>query len=363
MRILYISPENTVGTLRTWKKAHKAKGNTCDFVTLYQSKHQYDPGICLDLPMINTQSWYLKGRHLYYQAYRGTHGDHHEKTGYPPTWEPNSYLENLYFKFRDWVWHFKIEPAIRRYNLLDYDVYHFEWGMDLYRDGRFAQKIAALGKPIVCTYHGQDLRTRGVIPQMDKLSQLNLTSELDLLQKHPNLHYMFLPFETDQFDNQPVEDEKIRICHSPTNRYYKGSEVIIPICERIANENEHVEFILIENTPYDETIRLKQKSDILVDQIFNRGGWGYGMNSIEALSLGLCCATELNSEYISFIPDHPFVNVNNSNLYEKLTKLINDPEGLKTKKEQSKEWVKTNHNLHNVADKLYQYYETILGIK
>ena len=33
----------------------------------------------------------------------------------------------------------------------------------------------------------------GILKKLDTLSHLNLTSELDLLSKHPNLNYMFLP--------------------------------------------------------------------------------------------------------------------------------------------------------------------------
>ena len=76
MKILYISPENTVGTLSLWKRAHEELGNECSFITLYPSKQQYDEGICLNLPLIHTSSWYIKSRHLYYQKYRGKLGDY-----------------------------------------------------------------------------------------------------------------------------------------------------------------------------------------------------------------------------------------------------------------------------------------------
>ena len=113
MKILYISPENTAGTLNLWKQGHEEKSNECTFITLYKSKHQYDPGICLNLPFINTSFWYLRGRHRYYQMFRGELGDYQEKEGYPPTWQPNTFIENKYFQFRDWLWHFKVEPAIK----------------------------------------------------------------------------------------------------------------------------------------------------------------------------------------------------------------------------------------------------------
>jgi len=49
MKILYISPENTVGTLSLWKKAHEAQGNQCEFVTLFKARNDFDSGICLNL--------------------------------------------------------------------------------------------------------------------------------------------------------------------------------------------------------------------------------------------------------------------------------------------------------------------------
>ena len=79
MKILYISPENTVGTLSLWKQAHEARGNKCDFVTLYKTRHSFDPGYCLDLPLITTKSLYLNFRQKYYQLHQGKKGNYEEK--------------------------------------------------------------------------------------------------------------------------------------------------------------------------------------------------------------------------------------------------------------------------------------------
>ncbi|MBT3299592.1 MAG: glycosyltransferase [Candidatus Marinimicrobia bacterium] len=355
-KILYISPENTVGTLSQWKKMHEARGNQCEIVTLYPAKHQYEEGICLNLPLISTDSWYTKFRHKYYQVHRGKLGDYQEKEGFPPTWEPHSFFEKKYFKFRDWIWHFYIEPAIKEYGLMDYDIYHFEWGLGLYRDSRFAKRVAEAGKAIVCTYHGQDMRTRGVIPEMDALSQLNLTSELDLVEKHPNLDYLFLPFDTEQYNIIDTVRSPVKVCHSPTNRHYKGSEDIIPICQKLAEEGL-IAFNLIENQPYEQVIKQKQESDILVDQIHNRGGWGYGMNSVESLAMGLVCMTELVEPYQTFIPDHPFIHITAETFEQSLRDLISNPALLKEKKQKSKAWVEKYHSHKSVSKVLYAYYK------
>ena len=356
MKILYVSPENTVGTLGLWKKAHEAMGNECTIITLYENKYYKSDAICLNLPLIKSNEMYLRMRHVYYQFIRDSRGDYRELVGFPPKWKPNTKIENRYFQFRDWLWHFKVEKIIKELSLFDYDVFHFEWGLEFYRDGRFVKKLKKLNKHIVCTYHGQDMRSRGVIPAIDNASILNLTSELDLISKHPDLKYLFLPFDTKKYNPELNIDKKIKICHSPTNRYYKGSETIIPICRELAKK-KNVEFILIENMPNNDAMKIKHNCDILIDQIYNRGGWGYGMNSIEALSMGLCCATELVGEYKQFIPDHPFVSVNAANLKNKLENLIDNPEKILEHKKKSIEWVFKYHDIYNVTKSLYKFYK------
>ena len=64
MKILYISPENTVGLLSIWKKIHEMQGNTCDFVTMYKSKQGFDDGLCLNLPFIGTGDKYIYMRNV-----------------------------------------------------------------------------------------------------------------------------------------------------------------------------------------------------------------------------------------------------------------------------------------------------------
>tara|TARA_Y100001970_G_C14252627_1_gene872959 strand:- start:271 stop:1356 length:1086 start_codon:yes stop_codon:yes gene_type:complete len=358
MKILYIAPYNTVGTLNLWKKAHNDRGNDCDFITLCQTNEEYDPGICLNLPLIKPSFFYVNGRHLYYKLVRSKEGNYRQHTGYPPTWRPNSILEKYYFDFRDWLWSLKIEPMIQKLKLLDYDIYHLEWGLEFYRDGRFVKKLKELNKPIICTYHGIDLRSRGVIPTIDRASTLNLTSELDLISKHPNLKYLFLPFETYLYNPSYTINKTIRICHSPRNRLYKGSDTIISICADLA-KNYNVEFVLIENKSHQEALKIKQSCDILIDQIDNMGGWGYGMNSVEALSMGLCCMTELTPEYEQFIPDHPFININKQTLNNTLKSLIKNPEKIVKHKKKARAWVVQHHDLNNVTKHLYEYYQKV----
>tara|TARA_Y100000590_G_C15542548_1_gene947554 strand:- start:429 stop:1049 length:621 start_codon:yes stop_codon:yes gene_type:complete len=206
------------------------------------------------------------------------------------------------------------------------------------------------------------MRTRGVIKEMDEISSLNLTSELDLLKKHPNINYLFLPYDTSSYTGRNTISCPLRVCHSPTNRYYKGSDDIIEICSDL-DKNGLIEFVLIEGKTQQEVIKIKQSCDIYVDQIHNRGGWGYGMNSIESLSMGLVCLTELVREYQNFIPDHPFINVKKETLKEKILELTKNQELLLSKKIESRKWVVKYHDVLNVSKSLYSYYEKNSWIK
>ena len=356
MKILYISPENTVGTLNLWKHIHEKNGHNCRFVTFFPSPKKYGDDICLNLPFDFTKKRLANWRHQFYKIYRGKTGYYTEKEGYPPVWTPEGKIDKLFFIMKDATWKMKVEKAIDNFDLLNFDVYHFESGMDFFKDSSFAQKIKKQGKKIICHYHGEDLRTRGVMPELDAVSDLNLTSEVDLLGKHPNINYLFLPFDTDSFTTKQKLNNPVRVCHAPTNRYYKGSATIIAICKKLVS-NGIIVFDLIENLPHQEALNRKLEGDIFIDQIGDKGGWGYGMNSVESLSMGICTLTMLNETYQNFIPDHPYVNVDETNLENKLLFLINNPEQININGNKGKEWVVQKHHYTNVGEKLYEYYQ------
>lgn len=274
----------------------------------------------------------------------------------PPVWNPPDWQKRL-FRLREMLWEPIVNKAIYDYHLDEFDVYHFEWGTDFYRDARFARRMRLKGKKIVCQYHGQDMRDRGVIPPMDEISDLNLTSELDLTFRHPNLKYLFLPYDVLAFEPKTAASQPLTICHATTNRIVKGSDEIIRVCREL-EKSRGIQFIFIENQPHEQVIELKYQSDIYIDQITDLA-WGYGMNSLEALAMGLACVTYLNPTYEQFIPDHPFINANATNLKEKLIELLDHPELIRQKGIEGRRWVEKHHDFRNVIKELYRYYESI----
>ena len=362
MKILYISPENTVGTLGLYKRIHEQRGNFVRYLTFFRSPKAFEEDICLELPFNFTRPFLKQARHRVYQLYRGKEGYHKDRPGYPPVWSPEGRFDKTFLAWKEKRWDKTIRKAISDHALYDFDVVHFESGMDFYKDARYAKELKKRHVKIVCHYHGEDLRSRGVLKPLDELSDLNLTNEVDLLKKHPNIHYIFLPFDLEAFQKKypPLNEDNDRplVTHAPTNRYYKGSDDIIPICRKLETEGK-IRFELIENKSHAEAMQMKRRSDIFIDQINDRGGWGYGMNSLESLAMGVCTVTEMNDAYCKFIPDHPFANANRSNLYKILLELAENPSLRKGYAEKSVIWVKKYHDITSVGKTLYEYYRKI----
>ncbi|MGE5500228.1 MAG: glycosyltransferase, partial [Syntrophothermus sp.] len=275
-----------------------------------------------------------------------------------PIFRPGNFAEQVYFGLSDLLRRRAVEEAIEKYNLNDFEIIHYDAGLDFYRNSAQAKKWKRQGKKIVCCYYGSDLRARGIIRELDEISDLNITSEFDHLELKKDLHYLFYPYDSSELpgkDNQ--ENEKVRIVHSPTNRKYKGTELIISVIERISRE-KNIEFLLLENLPREDVLRVKSRSDICIDQVGGTmGGTGYGKAGIETLAMGIPTITNMTKSYSSWLPENPFSVANNAEeLYLRLNELIDSAELRSTMGEKGKEWVRKYHGYENVNKNLYELY-------
>ena len=81
------------------------------------------------------------------------------------------------------------------------------------------------------------------------------------------------------------------------------------------------------------------------------------MNSIEAMSMGIVCCTNMDEQYQKFMPNHPFVHVIPETLEAELIKLIETPNDIIKKSKIARKWVKEYHSLNEVGNQLYKYYQ------
>ena len=341
LKILHIAPQNFAGMPMDFVNMHRTFGIESRLITIYKNTLDFEEDISINLP-IRTGKLAKKWRD--------------SKIDELKFYKPKNILESAYFKLRDFKNRSRITHYIDHYKLFDFDVYHFDCGMDLFRDLRFAGDLKNRGKKIVCCYFGSDLRTRGIFKELDEMSDLNLTVEFDHLALYKELNYLFFPFDTKEHPYLFKYSPKVRIIHSPTNRRFKGTEKILKVLEELKKEKDF-EFLLIENTEREKLLNIKRGCNLAIDQVGgDMGGSGYGKNSIENLAMGLPTITEFDDDYLKFIPENPFISCNINTLKDSLVKIINNPELLKTYSEKGRTWVEKYHSFDSVNKKLMELY-------
>ncbi|MFQ5824219.1 MAG: hypothetical protein ACE5JB_09210 [bacterium] len=350
LKILHIAPFNTAGVPITFVNAERRLGHFSRLITLGKDPRNYQEDICLNLPFLNSWSTRSAKRLFSHPSKLAVRNQNTIPALIPPTWLPNGWPEKLLIKFREWIWENKIKDLIEDIDFWNFDVYQLDGGLEFFRDGRTVQRLKALDKKIICCYTGSDLRTRGVIPIINSHSDLNITLEFDHLKLHPKIQHVFFPFDLTNYEITPEpESNTIRIGHAPTNRYAKGSHRIISAIKELEAEYP-VELVLIENLSHQEAIRRKSQCHILVDQV---GDLGYGINSLEALAMGIPTCSCLAPGFEEKYPNHPFVVINEKNIKLRLIELIQNKELRQNKGLHGRKWVKQYHDSEQMVKTIH----------
>ncbi len=353
MRILHLSPQNYTGVLNMFVRGHIELGHESRLVTFYRAKNLYPEDICLNLPFVGPMEWLWKVKRL---VKAGSMNVPFTGTTERIFWKPRP-LERALLGLRNAVWSPRIDRAAREYDLWDFDIYHLEGGMSFFRDGRDVRKLKEAGKKIVSYYHGLDLRMRGAIRPVWDATDLHLTCEFDLFQRYPEVGYLFLPYDPDGVPLARPMGEKVRICHAPRIRAVKGTEAIISAVESLAKELP-VELVLIENMSHVQALELKSTCHIAVDQVAT-GDMGYGVNSLETLSMGIATVTNLSEAYQEFIPEHPFALTGSTNLKQVLRELVLDTDLRKKYASAGPGWIRKRHHWLSVAREIHRLYREL----
>lgn len=351
LKILHIAPLNFAGVPYDFYKMHNVVGDQSRIVTLHKNERIFPEDICLNLPLPN-QSLAKKLRRKKVIELEKTDRStvHYFRT--------KNFFDQSYYFLYDLFSQAKIEKAISNYALNDFDIIHYDGGLDFYRNSRQALKWKKQGKKIVCCYYGSDLRIRGLIKEMDEISDLNLTSEYDHLALKKDLNYLFYPYNTSELPTKKGKNNNtIKIVHSPTNRKYKGTELIISVIDKIKKERK-IEFLLLENIDRTKLLEIKSECDISIDQVGGTmGGTGYGKAGLETLAMGIPTITNMTKEYADWLPENPFVVANNfDELYKSLIELIDNESYRNENGKKGIEWVNKYHSFKSVNENLLKLY-------
>ncbi|MFO7524427.1 MAG: glycosyltransferase [Ignavibacteriaceae bacterium] len=352
LKILHIAPINFAGVPYTFHEMHNAVGDHSRIVTLHKNDKDFPEDICLNLPLPEfelAKKWRSK-------KIKNVESQFSNKLHY---FKPNNILEKIYFKTNDASRKKIVTQTINNYRLDEFDIIHYDGGLDFYRNSEQAVKWKKQGKKIICVYYGSDLRSRGLIEEMDNLSDLNITSEYDHLALKPDLNYLFYPYDPSELPERKIIDDGItRIVHSPSNRKFKGTDLIISAIEKVKKEI-NIEFLLLENLPRQKVLEIKAEADICIDQVGGKmGGTGYGKAGLETLAMGIPTITNMTNDFAKWLPENPFVLANNAEeLYLKLNELIESKEFRNESGEKGKAWVEKYHGLISVDRRLKELYK------
>lgn len=360
-KVLHIAPENTAGVPYNVMHMQNMFGMKARLLTLYKIPFDFPEDVCLDLSIPRSRAamkWRAVKHKLLHKKIKAENKD---SLTHMPYFKPANAIEKAYMQRREKRNEKAFLNALNELDADSFEIIHFDGGIDYYGDSRLARKWKSDGKKIVNCYFGDDLRTRGILKKMDELADLNLTFEYDHTLRHPNINFLFFPYDKEKIDYVGDEvynsSKTIRIIHSPTNRAVKGTPEILEAIEKVKRSGRQFEFLLVENQPRAKVMEIKAACQLAIDQIGNRGGTGYGINSIETLAMGIPTITDMNGGMDTWLPENPFIIANYGNLADKIIELIDNRDLLLSRRKSSRDWVIKYHSYESVFRNLMEYYE------
>jgi hypothetical protein len=264
-------------------------------------------------------------------------------------------LEALWYPLKDALIRRRIPAIIREFKLAGYDAVHFDGARDLNWSADLARALKAGGAKIVSVFYGTELRVEGVTPALDALSDLNLSVESDHVYLHPDIHFVYAPFELAAEKAPRPAGGPVRIVHAPSHRYNKGTDLILPVIERLKRRFDF-EFVLVEGLTQDECRKVKYTCDLCIDQVGNRGGTGYGISSLEMFAAGIPCLSDFTDFLSDSLPGHPFYLATPETLETVLAGILSDPRELAERGARSRSWLAETHGYAAVRPRMRELY-------
>jgi glycosyltransferase involved in cell wall biosynthesis len=279
--------------------------------------------------------------------------------------------------------------ASRLYNLLYAIPFEF-------CDVRWAQKR---GKVVAVTYQGDDARQGDVArrypihfahevdadyysPEGDEAARRNVAH----FARHADLIYALNPdllsvlpaqaqfqaycsVDASEWDSRARTFDLMRpprIIHAPSNRAVKGTKYIVEAIEALRASGVEIDFALVENLTNAEARRLYETADLAIDQVL--AGF-YGAMAVELMALRVPVICYLRDEDLHVLPREmrtalPLINATPSTLREVLRSwLTGRRDELRSRGEQSREFVQRWHNPREIAAATLRDYQLALAHK
>lgn len=298
---------------------------------------------------------------------------------------PNKY--NYYtdraFPTSDQPWDylkFILGPALK------FDVYQFYFGNSLTGQNLTEVRLLkALRKKVFFYFCGCDIRDSKSVIQTYQYSackacwpmscSANRKKATKIAESYANGVFVSTPDLLEFVDNsillpQPIDIEilkkyikipsvksnTIKIVHAPSNSQLKGSAFIEKAIENLIAKGYPIEFILIENKPHEEVLKICSQADIIIDQLLIGS---YGQYSVEGMALGKPVVCYIRDDLKDLYPEKiPIVNANIADVEDVIKSLIDNDSLRESKGKESFDYVCNVHDVRVIAEKALSLYQS-----
>jgi glycosyltransferase involved in cell wall biosynthesis len=273
----------------------------------------------------------------------------------PQKWRPDEYDEAIepprrgFLRRQIVLW-----PAFARL-LPRTDIFHFYFGLTLVPKSVQFPILRATGKKSVIHWLGADIREQ----PREKLAY-GRRADVQVVGSYAARHYVpeavVIPpgLELSRFEPAPpVERERVRIVHAPSNKEKKGTEYIVAACKELP-----VDLDVVHGVPNKEAVKRYAQADIVVDQVLR--DW-HGIFTLESMAMGKPVVTSLDETAVRETEDAfgvkvPIVVATKDDLADKLRPLVESFEERKRLGQAGRAYVERVHDIDVITGRLIELY-------
>jgi glycosyltransferase involved in cell wall biosynthesis len=236
------------------------------------------------------------------------------------------------------------------------DIFHFYFGLTLVPKKIQFPILKASRRKSLFHFLGADIRER---PQ----EQLMYGLKADARVVGSFAALRFIPYDAEvlppgidlsSYDPvPPVERERVRIVHAPSNLEKKGTQYVIDACKELP-----VDLDVVHGVRNEEALERIKEADIVVDQVLR--DW-HGILSIEGMALGKPVVTSLDEGAVRETEEHfglkvPIVRTTKDDLVDVLRPLVGSFAERKRLGEAGRAYVEEVHDVERMTDRLLDLY-------
>ena len=179
--------------------------------------------------------------------------------------------------------------------------------------------------------------------------------------------YIPLPIVTNTDNNKLHKDptEKINILLGIQKRResIKGTQVIRPIIEKVAQRNrDKCNLTIVDSVPYNEYLNILEETDILIDQLYS---FSPSRNPLIAMNNGIVVESGGEEEYYNFHKEKSLRTIINitpdiNQMESIFENMINNKDDIYKRSKDGIEYVNKYHNHIDVANQYLEFWQSLL---